>query len=842
MKRVIIRWAVLIVIFVASLLAFNILLNRGTTDMTVEMQEATLPVVNVLYGDREVNSMRGYVKRMDTGTMRDSISPIGEDRKLSFSVDTYDMGISKIRYEVRSLDGGRLIEETSVGNYEHRTGRILGDITLKDLIEQEKEYNLGFVLTLTDGREVYYYTRVICDDDLKTEDKLGFIYDFNSRTFSQAEVKDLSSYMEPNSEADNTSFANVNIHSNINQLGWGNMHPLIEGEINTTICDIEQSTAAVMLEYIVNVRNGDLINYYKVNEYYRIRQGSDRFYLLSFDRQMADIFVAEKESLVNNKIVLGIQDNNINIKESDDGNILVIENCGRLFSYDVSANKLATLYAYFVAGDTDLRNIYDKSKIKILSVEENGNVAFMVYGYMNRGVHEGQVGVLVNYYNSLLNTVEEQIFVEYNKSAEILMADIDKLSYLNNNKELYLLLDGNLIKADINNLSIETVADKIMERTLYVAQSGKAAVWQESDDVYTPLRMIDMSDGFVSEIDRKENECLIPIGFMRDDLIYGICYREDIINNPLGDITMLMEKIIIRSEYGAVLKEYDFDDIYVSEGNIVDNQISLKRVKKQSDGTYIATYEDQITNNEDVNAGKNKIVYAVTDLYEKIAQIELKGNIDTKTLKFLTPKEVVFEAGKNVAWENNSEETRYYLYDKGRITIAGDSPQYIIEPAYDIRGMVFDDKGNEVYKRGEYHARNQIMSIKEDSMDEDKNSMAVCLDVMLKQLGISRNTEVLLEQGNTPEDILEENLNGVHVLNLTGCAMDTAIYYLNMDIPVLAVAEDKRAVLLVGYNEQNMVWYDPVQKSIYKKGINDSRELFENCGNCFLTYSILAQD
>ena len=113
---------------------------------------------------------------------------------------------------------------------------------------------------------------------------------------------------------------------------------------------------------------------------------------------------------------------------------------------------------------------------------------------------------------------------------------------------------------------------------------------------------------------------------------------------------------------------------------------------------------------------------------------------------------------------------------------------------------------------------------------------------MLKQRGISRNTEYMLAQGSTPYDILNENLDGVTVLNLTGCTMDTAIYYLNMDIPVLAIAEDNRAVLLVGYNEQNMVWYDPELGSIYKKGMTDSRNTFTSCGNAFLTYSIETQD
>ena len=70
MKRIIIRWLVIIIVFFAALFAFNILMNRGTTDMTIDMPEATLPVISVLYGDKSVNTMYGYLNRMDAGTMR----------------------------------------------------------------------------------------------------------------------------------------------------------------------------------------------------------------------------------------------------------------------------------------------------------------------------------------------------------------------------------------------------------------------------------------------------------------------------------------------------------------------------------------------------------------------------------------------------------------------------------------------------------------------------------------------------------------------------------------------------------------------------------------------------
>ena len=455
MKRIWIRWVIILAVFISSLITFSVILNQGTTDMTVEMQEATLPVINIVYDGINVNTMHGYVERMDNGTMRDSISPVGDSREMQFSINSYDTGVTSVSYEVRNLDGSRLIENTVVGNYEHQKGKIIGTINLKDLFDRNDEYNLNFILRLDDGREVYYYTRIICNDEFEVKEKLDFIYYFNDCTFSESGVKEIASYMEPNADSDNTTLGYVDIHSNRKQLGWGNTFPRIESDRVTKIYDIGKSTLSAKLEYIVSVRTDRVTNYYRVEEFYSVRKGQDRFYLLDFQRTMNDIFVAEKDSLVNNKIVLGIQNGGINVLESDDGNILAIENCGRLYSYDISANKFATLYSYFEAGDTDLRNIYNKSKTKILSAEENGNITFMVYGYMNRGTHEGQVGILVEYYNSVLNTIEEQVFVKYNKSAEILMADVDKLCYLSKAGKLYALLDGNIIQVDLETQNMD---------------------------------------------------------------------------------------------------------------------------------------------------------------------------------------------------------------------------------------------------------------------------------------------------------------------------------------------------------------------------------------------------
>jgi glutathionyl-hydroquinone reductase len=43
-------------------------------------------------------------------------------------------------------------------------------------------------------------------------------------------------------------------------------------------------------------------------------------------------------------------------------------------------------------------------------------------------------------------------------------------------------------------------------------------------------------------------------------------------------------------------------------------------------------------------------------------------------------------------------------------------------------------------------------------------------------------------------------------------------------------------MLVIGFNELNTVLMDPMNGAVYKYGMNDSAQLFENNGNHFITY------
>ena len=103
--------------------------------------------------------------------------------------------------------------------------------------------------------------------------------------------------------------------------------------------------------------------------------------------------------------------------------------------------------------------------------------------------------------------------------------------------------------------------------------------------------------------------------------------------------------------------------------------------------------------------------------------------------------------------------------------------------------------------------------------------------------GIIRNSEVLLQSGKPVSDILAENMPGVTVLDLTGCTIDPLYFYMDRDIPVMALIQGGGAVLITGHNDKELVIMDPVTGELSKKDISKMAEFFENNGNQFITYA-----
>ena len=842
MKRAIIKGLVLGVVFAAALMILSTVMNQGNTDMTTEMGEATYPVLSMTIGTHRVGSLHGYAQAMDCAYLRDNLQPVGEDRKIDVQIDTYGREIGEIAFEVRSLDGERLVESTPVTDYKKTGDAITFEIVLKDLIENDIEYMLVFLVTPKGSTPIRYYSRIVLSDSLHIREKLDYVTDFHRRTFDKEAAAELTKYLESNAEGDNTTFHKVTIHSSFNQVTWGELDVKEAAEPVITVKELSEQTGSFTLEYPAMIRDGKQLEFYRVNEYYRVRYTPDRMYLLDFERTMEQVFDEEADVYVNDKIMLGITGNQVAIEESDGGNILVFTVADKLYSYNVTDNKLARLFSFY--GNTeellDERSAYNHHDIRVLTVDETGNTIFLVYGYMNRGRHEGCVGVALYGYNSVANTVEEMAYIPYDKSYELLKTDIGKLSYLSRTGSYYFMMGGNVYAVDLQSLEVRTVVTGLREGGYHVSESNKMLVWQNGDDLYAAkeLVLMNLNTQNQTKIRAGAGEYISVEGFMEEDLVYGLARERDVRENSTGITTFPMYCLKIQNDDGDILKTYQKENVYVVGSEIEENQLTLFRVNYDEESeNYVPAENDQIMNTEEVKSGLNKLSYVVTETYETICQIAVKDEIDGRAMKHLTPKEILFEGNRSVGeLAGETSEKYFYVYGKNGIEDIYVNPGKAVDLAYRTAGVVVDDDGDYVWKRDTRSTRNQIMAITENEVTETKGSLAVCLDTILKYEGISRNTQRRLNQGDTVFDILEGDLQNCTILDLSGCSLDAVLYYVNKDIPVLATLEDGNAVLIVGFNELNIVVMDPVDGTLEKRGMNDSTEWLEENGNQFISY------
>ena len=839
MKKGIIKLLVFAVTFVLALVVISRLMNKGHDNLTMEMAEATFPLITMEMDGVEYNQLHGYRSPMDVSFQRDTVTVLGESRNTGFVVDTYGRNVTGISIQVRSLDGSRLIEDTELTEYQTSGNRIRGNIALKDLIDRDTDYSLAIVLQLNGSTQVYYYTKVIWSDRLNVQEKLDYVLDFHQKLYDREAARELTKYLETNSLLeDNSSFHNVNIHSSFRQITWDELPVKEETKPVVRLTEIASQTASLLVDYVVSTRseNGTVV-YYMMQEHFRIRYTPERMYLLDYQRTMTQI-PDKDEMYANDKILLGITDEQVPMMESEDGNTVVFEAANQLFSYNAASNKLTVIFSFYDRDNADSRTLYDQHAIKILDVDEGGNVQFALYGYMNRGRHEGEVGIQLYTYNSSLNTIEELLYIPYEKTFAVLSAEMGSLLYLNRDQKLYLELENIVYEVDLVERTCSPLVEIAQDGSMHVSDNHKILVWSEGQDIYHSqvMNIRNLSTGTQRSLTVGKDEAIMPLGFMDEDIIYGVARQDDIQEESSGRIFFPMYKICISSSTGELLKEYEQEGIYITGVQVGGNQITLQRLRRQDSGAYQDTSEDHIMNNMETELGKNVVVTAVIDVYERYVQIQTKSAIDTKTIMILNPKEVVFEGGRELVLPEQEEMSRYYVYGPYGVSGIYTSPAGAVNQAYSISGVVVYENGECIWLRGNRSARNQISGIRETGLEEGETSLAVCLDTIFNYEGLVRNSEYLLSRGQSVLEIMEDNLEDAQILDLTGCSVDAMLYYVNRNIPVLALMRDGKAVLITGFDEYNTILLEPDIGRLHRMGLNDSAEWFSENGNCFITY------
>ncbi len=683
MKKTILKAITSLIVFVAALIVSGLIMNRGNVNTTSNMERATLPVVYMTLGGERINELYGYTGDMDLGLLRENITPLDDSRGVTFGIVKYGQRINGITAQVRTTDGSRLIENIEVKDYTEDDYSILATITLKDLIEEYKEYSLQIHLDFGNGFGAMYHTKVIQAPDYCPTEKLAFVRNFWEKEATTETNGELKYYMESNYLGDNSTLAYVNIHSSMKQLAFAGL-PVKRDTPYFTIAELASETGIFTVDYTASLNTDEGVKKYFVREYYRIKYSPEVTYLLDYERTMTQIPDEKKGLIRKEDLMLGITPDDPGMVESDDGNVIAFTTGDCLYSYNISENKIVRLFSFYDDDNFDERTIRRGHKIRALSADEAGNVYFLVYGYMNRGRYEGRVGLALYHFNGLINVVEEVFFISSQESPEMVERDLRELSYLSRDGILYFMLDKTIYDVNTETGESEILVRNLKEHKYTVSDNSSMMVWQEGDDVNAcdSLKLMNLNTKQITDITAPAGQYIKPLVFMGEDIVYGLARKDDVTTDNSGRTTFPMYVLKIQNKYGETLKEYEYgkDEIYVTGVSVNTNLLTLERVKRTEKGFSI-TDSDYITNNQKMEAKENVLNEFSSTEYGKMQRILLMKSPKGKSV-IINPKQVIIEGSREIEIENSGNDDRYYyVYYGGRLVNIYTNPANAVKEA-----------------------------------------------------------------------------------------------------------------------------------------------------------------
>ena len=459
---------------------------------------------------------------------------------------------------------------------------------------------------------------------------------------------------------------------------------------------------------------------------------------------------------------------------------------------------------------------------------------------MNRGIHEGKVGTAIYRYDSIANTNEEALFIASKRSYEVIKSELGQLMYANEGGVFFVMLDESVYSINLSTLEVEEMISGLQEGEFAVSESNRLFAWIEpANELGTrEISIADLTTEQVEKITGGAGEYLLPLGFLGEDFIYGAVKIDNVEKDAAGNMIYPMSRIDIASMVSGnvkILKSYEKEGYYVSDIKIEDFTIYLNRI--QYNGTsYVSADQDMIMNRE---GDTNKTVTTQkTQHAKKQAQIQfvLKKTVAEKGPKLLTPKEIILDEAREVAFDQNQLQSKYYVYARGKVLLATDNVADAIIEANNAMGVVIDENQQYVWKRTRKTTQTAFKGMMVGDEDKNAGSIAQSINAMLEWENINISVSALLEQGETPKEILSNALRDAKVLELTGCAIDEVLYYISNGTPVFAMVDSDEAALIIGYDSSYISIYDPVRNMTYRKSITDSDEMFANVGSIFLAY------
>lgn len=828
-----------LIIFVVAMVIFSRNIHEENNEhqevVTTTMSEATFPIVNVVRDGYSVNTLHGYLTSLDAVAVRDGVVPVGADNNINFKVTLNQTKITKGTYDITDIRTGDTLESGNISSFEENDGVIDASFQLTQSYTDSVEYAMTITLVTQKGDKIKYYSRIIKTDTTHFKDIIDYAMEFHADVLDKDTASNVVNYIEPDSSMTNTDLAYVNIHSSLNLISYGSLGPKVITDVQPKIHSVTQDTAIIELEFYVQADTASGTETYKVDESFRIRWTATRMYLLAYDRTMESVFDINLISLSGNEFKLGItQDTDANcLTTSDESKVAFVRN-GELWCYNTAVNDVISVFSFRQENTDYIRDVYDNHDIRILGMDNVGNIDFIVYGYMNSGEYEGRMGIILYKYHAVDRRIEERVYIPVNVPFNILEGYISDFAYVNKSNVFFFAFGGCIYSYDMITDEFKVLAEGVDDANIAMPENGGFMAWMSSDDTDAVIYKMDLEAEAYGTLKAKEGTCIRLLGALGSSIIYGYAGLDDISSMADGSRVIPISQVVIADINGKVEKEYIPQDCYVTTAQMQGNKVKLNQVKKDSDGYYVPSGEDYIFNS-DAETANIKTTYRLTDTTMTEWYMSIPGNINISQKPTMTKAEItkIGEDSKNVIRidMDSFDTNQYYVFSYHGLEQQYSSAGEAVAAADELMGLVYDNEGNLIWERGN---TSEGASVDVDVVT-DSDSVAACMRMLIESDHVSLDGDADLSIGDkTIIDRLSEYMNSSPA-NLTGASLDEIFYFIDRGRPVLAMISPSEAVLIVAYSSSKVRYVD-TDGTMNVRQISDAAADFESVGNIFISY------
>lgn len=801
-------FAALIVYFVWS---FNSMEKSNT--IYAALDEPKLPVAYVEVNGRKMNPMHAYVQDMGNRAARDSITVLPSDRQLKLLIDEYSSMVVSVQYEIRSLDLTHLIENGSISDITREGSSAQLTLPIQNLIQKDKEYLL--TLTMDTGeQQLHYYTRILWTDQSYVEDMLELAYSFTTKTFDYNAARDLTTYLETNDAADNSNLGHVDIQSNFSQLTWREtgMQPVGDFQLILKECTGVMSEVQIRYQTMRVLEDGSQ-EYYQNEDNYILRYDPQRIFIMDFDRVTNEIFQAAADDFSGSRILLGVTNTEaLQTKTSDSGRFVAFKTTQGIWRYDQDQREGYTcvnVFSYQSEIEDGIKENYPAHDMKILSCKNNGDVDFLVYGYINRGRHEGYNGIVYYTYDNSEDTIVENFFIPIADTYEKIAYNASRLSYISDRDMLQLFQNGSIYSIDINSLEVITLASGLEEGEFATSDQGDRIAWQQEDEAgQQVITLLDLTQDRSSVIS-EDGAYVRVLGFIGEDLVYGICDLADV-ENAVDVREVPMRELRIMGSDRQEQNRYQKEGVYISNVRVEGNRIRLDLMSRGEDGNFIKLGTDTIVANREIlDERLNGIGYYASSDKGRVYFIEI-NDIGSSTVSTRTPRTISYENTSSLELSqpqsDGGEVNTFDAYALGHYVGSRATLGEAVDLVYDDQGYVIDSEHNILWNRTD---RENIITNRNPIEDAS---------VITGHLGELRPYH---------------RYDNIVVMDARGLQLSAVLYYVGKGIPVVAYHTDGSYDLISAYDQFNVRLVNPADSSSELMGRNDAEAYFDSQGNVF---------